>query len=321
MMAKIFLAGHKGMVGSAILRALDHEQNEIITADRTDLDLLDNSKVENFFKDNKFDEVYIAAARVGGVYANNIYPANFLYENLSIQLNIINSAHTYDVNKILFLGSSCIYPKNADIPLKENALLNGHLEATNEPYAIAKIAGIKLCESYNRQFDRDYRSLMPCNLYGPGDNYNLENSHVIPALIRKFYYAKKNRLRNVSIWGSGKPMREFLHVNDLANASIFFMNLDQEKYKENTKPMLSHINIGSGKEISIRELANKISDIIGFKGVIEYDSSKPDGTMRKCLDCSLASSFGWRAKMDLDYGLRATFSSFLNEIEDHNVRA
>jgi GDP-L-fucose synthase len=320
-MAKIFLAGHKGMVGSAILRALNHEQNEIITVDRKDLDLLNCSKVEKFFKDNKFDEVYIAAARVGGVNANNIYPANFLYENLSIQLNIINSAHNYDVNKILFLGSSCIYPKNAEIPLKENALLSGHLEATNEPYAIAKIAGIKLCESFNRQYDRDYRSLMPCNLYGPGDNYNLQNSHVIPALIRKFYQAKKNRLKNVSIWGSGKPMREFLHVDDLANASIFFMNLDQGKYKENTKPMLSHINIGSEREISIRELANKISDITGFKGVIKYDSSKPDGTMRKCLDCSLASSFGWRARVDLDSGLRATFSSFLNEIEDDNVRA
>jgi len=313
---KIFLAGHRGMVGSAILRKLALDPNvEIVTRNRTELDLTNQAAVETFFAESSFDQVYLAAAKVGGIHANNTYPAEFIYENLVIEANIIHSAFRHGVKKLLFLGSSCIYPKLADQPMPEEALLTGSLECTNEPYAIAKIAGIKLCESYNRQYGKshgiDYRSVMPTNLYGPGDNYHPENSHVIPALIRRFHEAKINDLPEVAIWGSGTPKREFLHVDDMAAASIHVMNLDSDLYQQHTQPMLSHINVGYGSDVSIAELAVLIGQTVGYKGRITYDSSKPDGTPRKLMDSSRLNALGWQAHITLEEGLVSAYKDFL----------
>jgi GDP-L-fucose synthase len=312
----IFIAGHRGMVGSAILRKLSQESSvEIVTRNRTELDLTNQSAVDTFFAETKIDQVYLAAARVGGIYANNTYPAEFIYENLMIEANIIHSAFNHGVKKLLFLGSSCIYPKLADQPMREEALLTGSLECTNEPYAISKIAGIKLCESYNRQYGNpngiDYRSVMPTNLYGPGDNYHPENSHVIPALIRRFHEAKVNYAPVVALWGSGTPKREFLHVNDMAAASIHVMNLDRDLYQQHTQPMLSHINVGYGSDVSIAELAVLVGKTVGYKGRITNDSSKPDGTQRKLLDSSRLNALGWQAHITLEEGLVSAYQDFL----------
>ena len=283
----IFVAGHRGMVGSAIVKRLSHDsKNKIITVPRSSLDLLNQDSVNKFFEQNNIDQVYLAAAKVGGIHANNKYPAQFIYENLTIQTNIIHAAHLADVNKLLFLGSSCIYPKFAEQPLQESSLLTDTLEPTNEPYAIAKIAGIKLCESYNRQYGRDYRSVMPTNLYGPNDNFHPDNSHVIPAMIGRFHSAVQNNESEVVIWGSGTPKREFLYVDDMATASIHIMNLDYKKYLLHTDQMLSHVNVGTGIDCSIKELAEMIADVTGFKGELIFDSSKPDGTPRKLMDVS-----------------------------------
>lgn len=299
------------MVGSAIHRSLAEDINNVIhTRNRNKLDLLNQSHVNKYFSENRFDEVYIAAAKVGGIHANSVYPADFIYENLTVQTNIIHSAHKNNVNKILFLGSSCIYPKYSPQPITEESLLSGYLEPTNEPYAVAKIAGIKLCEAYNRQYGRDYRSVMPTNLYGPGDNYHPENSHVVPSLIRRFYESNQKKLESISIWGTGKPYREFLHVDDMAAASIFVMNLDKKIIDDKISCEMSHINIGSGKEISIKDLAYLISDIADFKGAINFDESKPDGTPRKLLDSSLIRSLGWTPKIDLYDGLKDAYIDF-----------
>ncbi len=296
-MTKIFIAGHNGMVGSAIMRQLQKdERNHLVTASRSELDLTNQQAVNQFFADNQIDQVYLAAAKVGGIHANNTYPAEFIYQNLMIEANIIHAAHQNNVQKLLFLGSSCIYPKLAQQPMKEEALLTGTLENTNEPYAIAKIAGIKLCESYNRQYGRDYRSIMPTNLYGPNDNFHPENAHVIPALIRRFHEAKINNKSQVTAWGSGKPMREFLYVDDLAEASVFVMNLDKEKYNQVTQPMLSHINVGTGTDCTIKELVETIAKVTDFQGEIIFDTSKPDGTPRKLLDVSKIEKLGWESK-------------------------
>jgi len=315
-MTKIFIAGHRGMVGSAILRKLALDPYvEILTRNRTELDLTNQAAVDAFFAESSIDQVYLAAAKVGGIYANNSYPAEFIYENLMIEANIIHSAFKHGVKKLLFLGSSCIYPKLADQPMREEALLTGSLECTNEPYAIAKIAGIKLCENYNRQYGNshgiDYRSVMPTNLYGPGDNYHPENSHVIPALIRRFHEGKINDAPEVAIWGSGTPKREFLHVDDMAAASIHVMNLDSGLYQQHTQPMLSHINVGYGSDVSIAELAVLIGKTVGYKGKITYDSSKPDGTPRKLMDSSRLNALGWQAHITLEEGLVSAYKDFL----------
>lgn len=308
----IFVAGHKGMVGSAIVRLLlKNPSNKIITATRSKLDLTSQQAVNDFFKKNNIDQVYLAAAKVGGIHANNEYPAEFIYENLIIEANIIHSAHLNDVQQLLFLGSSCIYPKLAPQPMKESALLTGVLEPTNEPYAIAKIAGIKLCESYNRQYGRDYRSVMPTNLYGKNDNFHPENSHVIPALLRRFHEAKLNNDSVVTAWGSGRPMREFLYVDDMAEASIFVMNLDGKTYQKETQAMLSHINVGTGVDCTIRELVETIASVVGFKGRIEFDATKPDGAPRKLMDVSRLERLGWKAKRALKEGLSETYDWFL----------
>jgi GDP-L-fucose synthase len=312
----IFIAGHNGMVGSAIVRQLEKDKNNtLITASRSELDLTNQQAVNDFFARNSIDQVYLAAAKVGGIYANNEYPAEFIYENLMIEANIINAAHQNNIQKLLFLGSSCIYPKNADQPMKEDALLTGVLESTNEPYAIAKIAGIKLCESYNRQYGRDYRSVMPTNLYGQNDNYHLENSHVIPALIRRFHEAKLSGDKYVIAWGSGKAKREFLYVDDMAEASIFVMNLEKEIYEEHTKPMLSHINIGSGVDCTIKKLVETVAKTVGYKGEIHFDTSKPDGTLRKLMNVSRLESIGWKSNIDLEEGLNLTYQCYLNEFQ------
>ncbi|MEO0450000.1 MAG: GDP-L-fucose synthase [Pseudomonadota bacterium] len=309
---RIFVAGHRGMVGSAIVRRLEESgAGELITRTRDELNLVDQSAVAAFFKSERIDQVYLAAARVGGIHANNVYPADFIYDNLMIEANIIHAAHNNDVQHLLFLGSSCIYPKFAEQPMKEEALLTGTLEATNEPYAIAKITGIKLCESYHRQFGRDYRSVMPTNLYGPGDNFHPENSHVVPALMRRFHEAAGRGEDKVTVWGSGKPMREFLHVDDMAAASVHVMNLDQETYEANTDPMLSHINVGTGVDCTIRELAETMAEVTGFKGALEWDASKPDGTPRKLMDVSKLDRLGWRASISLKDGLEHTYQWFL----------
>jgi len=313
---KVYLPGHRGMVGSAILRKLALDPNvETVTRNRTELDLTNQAAVETFFAESSFDQVYLAAAKVGGIHANNTYPAEFIYENLVIEANIIHSAFRHGVKKLLFLGSSCIYPKLADQPMPEEALLTGSLECTNEPYAIAKIAGIKLCESYNRQYANthgiDYRSVMPTNLYGPGDNYHPENSHVIPALIRRFHEAKVNDAPEVVIWGSGTPKREFLHVDDMAAASIHVMNLDSDLYQQHTQPMLSHVNVGYGSDVSIAKLAVLIGKTVGYKGGITYDSSKPDGTPRKLMDSSRLNALGWQAQITLKEGLVSAYQDFL----------
>ena len=317
---RIFVAGHKGMVGSALVKALEARgDSEIITRARQDLDLRDQSAVNAFFAAEKPDQVYLAAAKVGGIHANNTYPADFIYENLIIEANTIHAAHTNDVNKLVFLGSSCIYPKSVEQPMQESALLTGTLEPTNEPYAIAKIAGIKLCESYQRQYARDYRSVMPTNLYGPGDNFHPENSHVIPALMRRIHEAKRNEDPRVVVWGSGTPMREFLHVDDMAAATLHVMGLDLETYESHTDPMLSHINVGTGVDCSIRELAETLVDVIGFEGRLEFDTTKPDGTPRKLMNVSKLSELGWCASIELKAGLTDTYKWF---VEHHsNIRA
>ncbi len=314
---RVFVAGHRGMVGSAILRQLEAAGDvDVVTRTRRELDLLSQSAVATFFKNEKVDQVYLAAAKVGGIHANNEYPAEFMYENLMIEANIIHQAYVSGVEKLLFLGSSCIYPKLAEQPMAEAALLTGQLEPTNEPYAIAKIAGIKLCESYNRQYGVDYRSVMPTNLYGENDNFHPENSHVIPALIRRFHEAKINNAPVVVAWGSGKPMREFLHVDDMAEASIFIMNLDSEIYQKETEPMLSHINVGSGVDCTIRELVETVAKVVDYQGDIEFDASKPDGTPRKLMDVSRLKSLGWQAKTSLEEGLIMTYQWFLQHQDD-----
>ncbi len=308
----IFVAGHRGMVGSAIVRQLASNPNyKIITATRSELDLTNQQAVNAFFVDNKINQVYLAAAKVGGIHANNEYPAEFIYENLMIEANIIHAAHVNNVQQLLFLGSSCIYPKLAKQPMQEAALLTGELESTNEPYALAKIAGIKLCESYNRQYGRDYRSVMPTNLYGENDNFHAENSHVIPALLRRFHEAKLNNDAVVSAWGSGKPMREFLHVDDMAEASIFVMNIGVDIYQKETYPMLSHINVGTGVDCTIRELVETVAKVVGFTGEILFDASKPDGAPRKLMDVSRLDRLGWKAKISLKTGLKSTYEWFL----------
>lgn len=315
-MTRVFVAGHRGMVGSAITRLLNEDQNvEVVTASRDAVDLRNQDQVMRFFEQESFDQVYLAAARVGGIHANNSYPADFIYDNLMIQANIVEASHQADIQKLLFLGSSCIYPKYASQPMPENCLLTGPLEPTNEPYAIAKIAGIKLCESYNRQHGRDYRSVMPTNLFGPGDNYHPENSHVIPALIRRFDEAKRNKAPTVAAWGSGSPLREFLFVDDMAAASIFVMNLSPEEFKQATEPMQSHINVGSGLEISIRHLTEKVAKTVGYEGTIVWDQTKPDGSPRKLMDSSLLSRLGWCPKYSLEDGLSIAYDQFIAQTE------
>ncbi|MEO1553429.1 MAG: GDP-L-fucose synthase [Pseudomonadota bacterium] len=314
---RIFVAGHRGMVGSALVRQLESAGSaEIITRTRSELNLVDQAAVNAFFKSEGVDQVYLAAAKVGGIHANNTFPADFIYENLMIEANIIQAAHQNDVQQLLFLGSSCIYPKLADQPMREDALLTGKLESTNEPYAIAKIAGIKLCESYHRQYGRDYRSVMPTNLYGPGDNFHPENSHVVPALMRRFHEARERGDEVVTVWGSGTPMREFLHVNDMAAASLHVMNLDLASYAEHTDPMLSHINVGTGVDCTIRELAETLKQVTGFQGELQFDASKPDGTPRKLMDVEKLANLGWAASISLEAGLKQTYEWFCEHQED-----
>jgi len=304
----IFVAGHRGMVGAAIVRRLQAlGRDNIITRGRQELNLLDQQAVSRFFAEHRIEQVYVAAAKVGGIHANNTYPADFIYENLMVEANLVHAAHVQGVQKLLFLGSSCIYPRLAEQPMREDALLTGTLEPTNEPYAVAKIAGIKLCESYNRQHGRDYRSVMPTNLYGPGDNFHPENSHVIPALMRRFHEAKERGDAEVVVWGSGTPRREFLHVDDMAAASVHVMELAPDVYQANTQPMCSHINVGSGVDVTIRELAETVARVVGFKGQVVFDATKPDGAPRKLLDVSRLSAMGWNAGITLERGLRDTY--------------
>jgi len=312
----IFIAGHNGMVGRAIARKLElNSQNKIITCPRNELDLLNQEAVNKFFCDHEIDQVYLAAAKVGGIYANNTFPAEFIYENIQIQTNIINASHLNNISKLLFLGSSCIYPKFSDQPIIEESLLSGSLEQTNEPYAIAKIAGIKLCESYNRQYGRDYRSVMPTNLYGPYDNFHKKNSHVIPGLIRRFHEAVLQKDNKVEIWGTGMAKREFLHVDDMADACIFLMNIKKPNFDQFIKSNLSHINIGTGIDCSIKELANMMAKITKFNGEIAYDESYPDGTPRKILDVSKLHRIGWKHSIDLFDGLNQTYDWFKKNID------
>jgi GDP-L-fucose synthase len=312
----IFVAGHRGMVGSAIVRRLQAlGYRNLITAPRTELDLTDQAAVRAFFARQRIDHVVLAAAKVGGIHANNTYPAEFIYENLMVQANVIDAAHRTDVQRLLFLGSSCIYPRDAEQPMREEALLTGPLEPTNEPYAIAKIAGIKLCESYNRQYGRDYRSVMPTNLYGPGDNFHPENSHVIPALIRRLHEAVQSGAQEVVIWGSGTPRREFLHVDDMAAAGVHVAEVDEAVYREHVLPHRSHINIGMGIDCTIRELAETIARVTGYRGRLIFDSSKPDGSPRKLLDVSLVRSLGWQPLAGLEDGLMSTYAWYLRHSE------
>ncbi|NTU53777.1 MAG: GDP-L-fucose synthase [Chlorobiaceae bacterium] len=311
---KIYVAGHRGMVGSAIVRrlfAVGCSESALLCRSHKEFDLTNQLEVKRFFEQEKPDQVYLAAAKVGGIHANNTYPAEFIYQNLMIEANVIDAAYRYGVEKLLFLGSSCIYPKLAVQPMREDALLTGQLEPTNEPYAIAKIAGIKLCESYNRQYGADYRSVMPSNLYGPGDNYHPDNSHVIPALIRRFHEAKIANAHSVAIWGSGSPRREFLYVDDMAAACVHVMNLDKARYDQHTQPMLSHINVGTGQDLTIKELAGDIAETIGFGGSIEFDASKPDGAPRKLMDSSRLGSLGWKPGTTLKEGLKLAYQDFL----------
>ncbi|THF93667.1 MAG: GDP-L-fucose synthase [Sulfitobacter sp. SK025] len=317
-MGKIYIAGHRGMVGSAILRQLQARHNAggaltLITRTHAELDLTDQAAVRDFMAAEAPDVVILAAARVGGIMANNTYPADFIYDNLMIECNVIHQAFAAGVKRLLQLGSSCIYPRNAPQPMAEDALLTGVLEPTNEPYAIAKIAGIKLCESYNRQYGVDYRSVMPANLYGPGDNFHPQNSHVLPALIRRFHEAARDDLDEVVIWGTGTPKREFLHVDDMARASLFVLDLPKDIYAANTQPMLSHINVGTGRDVSIGALAQMVADVTGFKGKLVFDTSKPDGTMRKLMDVSRLTDMGWRARIDLKEGLQETYNWFMRQ--------
>jgi len=316
---KIFVAGHRGMVGSAIMKYLQSStDSHIVTRTRQELDLIDQAAVNAFFAFEKPDQVYLAAAKVGGIYANNTFPAEFIYQNLIVQANVIDAAFRNGVKKLLFLGSSCIYPRAVSQPMSETSLLTDTLEPTNEPYAIAKIAGIKLCESYNRQYGVshgiDYRSVMPTNLYGPGDNYHPEHSHVIPGLIRRFHEAKISKASRVVIWGTGNALREFLFVEDMAQASVFVMNLSKSEYECQTQPMLSHINAGFGSDISIKELAQTISEVVGFSGYLEFDPSKPDGPPRKLMDSSRLNALGWNAKVGLVEGLKIAYKDFLKQL-------
>ncbi|MBL1351720.1 MAG: GDP-L-fucose synthase, partial [Zetaproteobacteria bacterium] len=312
MIKKVYIAGHRGMVGSAIVKQLRRQESvELLTRRHAELDLLNQADVNRFFQENKIDQVYLAAAKVGGIHANNEYPAEFIYQNLMIEANIIYAAHESGVQELLFLGSSCIYPKLASQPMKEESLLTGTLEVTNEPYATAKIAGIKLCESYNRQYGRDYRSVMPTNLYGENDNFHPENSHVIPALMRRFHEAKARGDKSVMVWGSGTPKREFLYVDDMAAACLHVMNLDDKTYQTNTQPMLSHINVGTGVDCTIKEMAETMKEVVGFAGELLWDTSKPDGTPRKLLDVSRLEKLGWKAKTSLKDGLTVTYQWFL----------
>ncbi|MBW4983163.1 GDP-L-fucose synthase [Mameliella sp. CS4] len=316
-MPKIYVAGHRGMVGGAITRKLQERQAAgeditLVTRTHAELELTNQAAVKAFMQEEQPDIVVLAAAKVGGILANNTYPAEFIYDNLMVQCNVIHAAWEAGVERLLQLGSSCIYPKAVPQPMREAALLTGPLEPTNEPYAVAKIAGIKICESYNRQYGVDYRSVMPTNLYGPGDNFHPENSHVLPALIRRFHEAAQEGKDEVVIWGSGKPRREFLHVDDMAEASLFVMDLDKTTYDANTQPQLSHINVGSGVDVSILELAQMVAEVTGFKGKIELDRTKPDGTMRKLMDVSRLADMGWKASIDLENGVRETYQWFLD---------
>ena len=324
-MQKVYIAGHRGMVGGAILRRLQARQAQgedlqLITRTHAELDLTDQAAVREFMQAERPDVVVLAAAKVGGIHANNTYPADFIYDNLMIECNVIHQAFAAGVRRLLQLGSSCIYPREAAQPMREDALLTGVLEPTNEPYAVAKIAGIKLCESYNRQHGVDYRSVMPTNLYGPGDNFHPENSHVLPALIRRFHEAARDGLDEVVIWGTGKPRREFLHVDDMAEASLFVLDLPRADYEANTQPMLSHINVGCGQDVSIAELAALVAKVTGFNGKITQDPSKPDGTMRKLMDVSRLARMGWTARIGLEDGIRQTYAWFLEQPE-HDLRA
>lgn len=317
----IFVAGHRGMVGSALVRRLRQLGYEhIVTAARSELDLMSQAAVDDFFNQHSIDQVYLAAAKVGGIHANNTYPADFIHDNLMIQANVIGAAHRAGVQKLLFLGSSCIYPKLAAQPMREDALLTGPLEPTNEPYAIAKIAGIKLCESYNRQHGRDYRSVMPTNLYGPHDNYHPDNSHVIPALLRRFHAAVQEGQSEVVVWGSGRPMREFLHVDDMAAACVHVMELEPSTWQANTTPMLSHVNVGTGVDCTIRELAETMARVTGFRGALVFDATKPDGAPRKLLDVSRLSRLGWQASIGLEDGLRDAYEWFTAHEHEARVR-
>ncbi len=321
-MQTIYVAGHRGMVGSAIVRQLEQRIAtgallRIVTRTHAELDLVDQQAVRHFMADTRPDVVILAAARVGGIHANNTYPADFIYDNLMMECNVIHEAFKAGVRQLLFLGSSCIYPKLAPQPMPEACLLTCTLEPTNEPYAIAKIAGIKLCESYNRQHGTDYRSVMPTNLYGPNDNFHPENSHVVPAMLRRFHEAVKAGTDEVVIWGTGTPMREFLHVNDMAEASLFVLDLDPATYAASTQPMLSHINVGTGSDVTIRELAETVAEVTGFKGRLVFDTSKPDGTPRKLMDVSRLAGMGWRARVTLRDGLRDAYQWFL----DHHAEA
>ena len=310
MAPKIYVAGHRGMVGSAIVRTLLGQgvaPEQIVTRTHAELDLTLQADVNEFFAREKPDQVYLAAAKVGGIHANNTYPAEFIYENLMVQANVIHAAHQHGVEKLLFLGSSCIYPRAVPQPMREDAMLTGVLEPTNEPYAVAKIAGIKLCESYNRQYGRDYRSVMPTNLYGPGDNYHPENSHVIPAMLRRFHEAKENKAPEVAIWGTGTPRREFLYVDDMAAASVFVMNLSSQAYLAQVQPQMSHINVGYGSDVTIAELAQKVAAAVGYEGRITFDTSKPDGTPRKLMDSGRINAMGWTARMGLEQGLQQAY--------------
>jgi GDP-L-fucose synthase len=313
---RIYVAGHNGLVGSAIVRTLRAQGfDNIITRGHADLELTDQAQVREFFRVERIDQVYLAAAKVGGIHANNTYPAEFIYDNMMVQANVVHEAWRAGVQKLLFLGSSCIYPRMSPQPIKEEYLMSGMLEPTNEPYAMAKIAGIKLCESYNRQYGTDYRSVMPTNLYGPGDNYHPENSHVIPALLRRFHEAKRDGAAEVVIWGSGKPMREFLYVDDMAEASVFVMNLDHGTYSTYTDPMHSHINVGTGQDVTIAELAHLVGETVGYGGHIGFDASKPDGTPRKLLDVYKLKALGWEARVPLREGLQRAYESFVEQVE------
>jgi GDP-L-fucose synthase len=319
---RIYVAGHNGLVGSAIVRVLRAQgHTNIVTRSHKELELTDQTQVREFFRTERIDQVYLAAARVGGIHANNTYPAEFIYDNMMVQANVVHEAWRNGVQQLLFLGSSCIYPRMAPQPIKEEYLMSGMLEPTNEPYAMAKIAGIKLCESYNRQYGTDYRSVMPTNLYGPGDNYHPENSHVIPALMRRFHEAKLSNAPEVVIWGSGKPMREFLYVDDMAAASVYVMNLDRDTYMKHTDPMHSHINVGTGEDVTIADLARLVGEVVGYRGNIGFDTSKPDGTPRKLLDVSKLKQLGWQASTPLPEGLRRAYAAFVELTEEGANRA
>ena len=309
---KIYIAGHRGLVGSAIVRQLEKRGfTNLLMRTHKELDLTSQAQVQDFFKQERPDYVILAAAKVGGIYANSSYPADFIYQNIMIEANIVNSAYENKVKRLLFLGSTCIYPKAVKQPMREDVLLTGELEPTNEPYALAKITGIKLCESYNRQHGTDFRSVMPTNLYGVNDNFHLENSHVIPALMRRFHLAKVNNDAEVVVWGTGNAMREFLYVDDMATASLFVLELDEEVYQSNTKPMLSHINVGTGKDVTIKKLAETMKDVVGFKGKLTFDITKPDGAPRKLIDVTRLENMGWKYSVDLKEGLEKTYRWFL----------